>query len=81
MSKKHYDYIVFIGRMQPPHLAHIKIIERALDQASKVIVLFGSANQPRTPKNPWNWHEREEMVRSCIHSKDQTRIVFRGVLT
>jgi len=63
---KQFDYIVFIGRMQPPHLAHIEIIKRALAQASKVIVMMGSANQPRTIKNPFTWQEREDMIRASL---------------
>lgn len=57
-----YDYIVYIGRFQPPHLAHIEIMKQALKQAENLIVLVGSAMQPRTIKNPWTWYEREDMI-------------------
>lgn len=71
-----YDYIVYIGRFQPPHLAHIEIIKQALKQAETVIVLVGSANQPRTVKNPFTWQEREEMISSSLpeHLRSRVRV-------
>jgi len=76
MNKK-VNYIVFIGRFQPAHKAHIDTIKMGLEQAEKVIVLIGSANQPRTPENPWTWKERAEMIRSCFHIDDMDRLRFR----
>lgn len=62
MSKK-YDTLVYIGRFQPVHNAHIETIRRATELARQVIVVIGSANQPRTYKNPFTSQEREHMVR------------------
>lgn len=61
-----YDYIVYIGRFQPVHLAHIQIMKQALKQSHKLIVLIGSANQPRTTKNPWTWEERRTMIQESL---------------
>ena len=77
--KKKYDYAVFIGRMSPPHMAHIEIIQRAMEQAENIIILIGSANQPRTTKNPWTWREREEMIRECFDEQYQERLIFFGM--
>lgn len=63
---KKYDFIVFIGRMQPPHKAHIQIIENAFKQADNVIVGLGSSKQPRTITNPWSYSERLTMVRNAV---------------
>lgn len=71
--------MVFIGRMQPPHRAHIEIILDALNIAKYVIIAIGSANQPRTFKNPWIWREREEMIRACFPVDAQERLLFLGV--
>lgn len=57
-----YDYIIFIGRFQPFHLGHAKIVDRALELSEKVIIVLGSHNQPRTFKNPWTSNERKEMI-------------------
>lgn len=69
-----YDYIVFIGRFQPPHLAHIEIIKQALQLAEHVVVLIGSANQPRTIKNPFHFEERSEMIYSSLPQELQSRV-------
>lgn len=57
-----YDYIVFIGRLEPPHNAHFQVIRTALSLAERVIVVLGSADQPRTPKNPFTVSERVGML-------------------
>lgn len=57
-----YDTIIYIGRFSPFHEAHKKTIERALTLASNVVVVIGSANQPRTVKNPWSFEERRDMI-------------------
>ena len=67
MSKK-YDAIVFIGRFQPLHNAHVEIIRKAGELAEKVIVVVGSANQPRTFKNPFSFEERETLLyQNCVN--------------
>ena len=40
----------------------IETIKKGLSLANQVIVLIGSANQPRTYENPWTWEERAMMV-------------------
>src|SRR5687767_3113980 len=61
MSKP-YDSIVYIGRFQPFHNGHLSCIERAFELANHVIVIVGSANEPRTFKNPFTLRERELMI-------------------
>lgn len=74
MGKK-YDLIIYIGRFQPPHLAHIKLMEMALDRAKELLVLVGSAVQPRTTKNPWTWQERAEMGKQSLPSDARVRFL------
>jgi bifunctional NMN adenylyltransferase/nudix hydrolase len=62
MSQKQFDYLVFIGRFQPFHVGHQEVLDKALQLADKVIVLVGSANQPRTIKNPFSFAERRQMI-------------------
>ena len=71
---KPYNYIVYIGRMQPPTKAHIANIKTALSLADYVIVLLGSSNQPRTIKNPWNVVERSAMILNQIPPIDSDRL-------
>lgn len=65
MSKP-FNFVVFIGRFQPAHKAHIETIEKAFEKANNVILLIGSADQARTIENPFHWREREEMIRSAV---------------
>ena len=63
---KDYDLIIYIGRFQPLHNAHVATIEHAKTLANEVLVVVGSANEPRTFKNPWTQHERMEMIHSVF---------------
>lgn len=64
MSKK-YDTLVLIGRFQPLHSAHLEIIKRATALCDQLVIIVGSANQPRTYKNPFTFDERAGMIRSA----------------
>jgi bifunctional NMN adenylyltransferase/nudix hydrolase len=64
MSKK-YDTLVLIGRFQPIHNAHLEIIKRATALCDKLVIVTGSANQPRTYKNPFTSFERERMIKAA----------------
>ena len=79
LKEKKYDFLVFIGRFQPAHNAHIEIIEHALTLADNVIICIGSAFQPRTPKDPFTAEEREEMISSVFDEDVLHRLFFRYV--
>ena len=64
MSKQ-YDFLVLIGRFQPFHNAHLEIVKRATALTNKLVIITGSANQPRTYKNPFTSRERERMIRDA----------------
>lgn len=76
MSAKQNDLIVFMGRFQPPHNAHLTIINKALELSHDVAIMIGSSNIPRTPKNPFKADERQEMITQCLDSNDQNRVMF-----
>ena len=76
MSYK-FDYLVFIGRFQPFHIGHAQVINRALSLARNVIVLVGSANKPRTMKNPWTFDERAQMIKDSLAAEgDEGRVAI-----
>lgn len=64
MSKK-YDTLVLIGRFQPLHSAHLEIIKRATALTDQLVIICGSAKQPRTYKNPFTFDERSRMIKSA----------------
>lgn len=71
MSK--HDFVVFIGRFQPFHIGHQHILDTALAQSDRVIVIIGSADSTRTPRNPFSFEERKNMIahiyRREVHEK------------
>ena len=62
MSNKKYDTLVLIGRFQPFHNAHLLLASRATALADKLIFICGSADRPRTYKNPFTFAERYSMI-------------------
>ena len=59
-----YDIAVLIGRFQPLHNGHLALLQEALRSARKVIVVVGSAFQARSPRNPFTWQERADLLRA-----------------
>lgn len=73
-SAKPYRYLVFIGRFQPFHLGHKAVIDAALEKTDEVIVLIGSANEPRSLRNPFTTCEREQMILGAYSTDNAKRI-------
>jgi bifunctional NMN adenylyltransferase/nudix hydrolase len=70
MSGKKYNTLVFIGRFQPLHNAHLEIIKRCAALADQLVVIAGSARQPRTYKNPFTFEERKRMILAATAGLD-----------
>ena len=73
------DIAVYIGRFQPLHNGHLALLRQALAVAPHVVVVIGSAHQARTPKNPFTWEERAEMIRLALSEADRARVRFLPV--
>lgn len=78
-SPETYDVSVYIGRFQIFHNGQLALLRRALQAAPLCIVVLGSAHQARTPKNPFTWQERAEMIRLALPEADRNRIKFLPV--
>ncbi len=61
-----YSVAVIIGRFQPLHNNHAKLVEQGLKIADKVLILVGSAYAARTPKNPFSFNERYDMFQATF---------------
>lgn len=70
------DYLVFIGRFEPFHNGHAAVARLALGRAKKLIFLVGSADTPRTIKNPWTVAERAVMIQSAL-AEAADRLIIR----
>jgi bifunctional NMN adenylyltransferase/nudix hydrolase len=60
------DYGVFIGRFEPFHIGHKAVVEVALKENNKLIILVGSAKTTLGKKNPFNFAERKEMIEDAL---------------
>jgi bifunctional NMN adenylyltransferase/nudix hydrolase len=75
-----YDFLSVIGRFQPFHLGHKRIIESALGQSRHVIVLVGSPNVARSFRNPFTHEERIGMIRSVFPDESKSaRLIVMAI--
>jgi bifunctional NMN adenylyltransferase/nudix hydrolase len=78
VTMKKYDIAVFIGRFQPFHIGHMKVIERALAVAENVLILIGSIDTPRSYRNPFTYDERVDMIADTFQVY-RGRMQFTGI--
>jgi len=79
MEDKEFDLLVFVGRFQPFHNEHKRIIDIALEKSRNVLVLVGSAGKARTIRNPFTFDERKQMIRDSFDfmSGEQNRLIIK----
>ncbi len=53
----------FLGRFQPLHIGHHKVIQENKDKDFHLII--GSSNKSRTEKNPLTLKERKKIIQAC----------------
>jgi len=70
MNKKEgnlmYQRGLFIGRFQPIHLGHIKVIKSLLEEVNELIIVIGSAQLSHSFNNPFTAGERILMIRDSL---------------
>ncbi len=74
-----YRFAIVVGRFQPFHLAHRKLLDLAYTQAEQVILALGSHRVAPTIKNPWTTAQREQMIRDCLTPTEDRRTHFVAV--
>ena len=79
-APKPFDYLVFIGRFQPFHIAHQEVINIALTLSQNVILVLGSAQNERSLKNPFSAGEREQMIRGAYPQAQQQYLHFVSII-
>ncbi len=70
-----HDLCVLIGRFQPFHIAHLRVVEIALKRGRHVLVLIGSAGAPRSHRNPFTYAERADMIRLSVDERYRGRLI------
>lgn len=69
-------YIVYIGRFQPFHFAHMAAVKKALAQGQNVVLALGSSNCEVSVKNPFTADERKFMISKCFSADELSRLHF-----
>ncbi|MGF3554478.1 MAG: nicotinamide-nucleotide adenylyltransferase [Thermoplasmatota archaeon] len=59
---------LFIGRFQPFHKGHLKVIKNASKKYDKIIIGIGSSQYSNTLKNPFTEKEREMMIKRTLEN-------------
>ena len=73
-----HDLAVFIGRFQPFHSSHLKVVEAALDQAKHLLIIIGSAGEARRADYlPFTAPEREKMILDSLSEDQKARVFIR----
>lgn len=56
----------YLGRFQPLHIGHKKVIEKYKHEFEDFKLVIGSANKSRSDDNPLTAEEREEIIKECF---------------
>jgi nicotinamide-nucleotide adenylyltransferase len=69
---------LFIGRFQPFHKGHLKVIQNASNQYNEVIIGIGSSQYGHTLDNPFTSDERKQMIQKSLKKIDVNnyKIIF-----
>jgi len=59
---------IFIGRFQPFHKGHLKIIKKTLREYSEIIIGIGSCQYSNTSDNPFTDDERKLMIKKSLEA-------------
>jgi bifunctional NMN adenylyltransferase/nudix hydrolase len=70
-----FDTAVMVGRFAPWRKADRRVLEHLLDQAARVVIVIGSAGEPRSVQTPWPADEREAMIRADIGEDGRISLV------
>lgn len=72
-----HELAVFVGRFQPLHVGHISVVNIALANAQKLLVVLGSHDRTRQLDNPFTSEERIDMFKAQFPDEcAEGRIVF-----
>ena len=74
-----YDFLVFIGRFEPFHNGHKAVITSGLGLSRRLIILVGSANRPRSYRNPFTYEERVKMITDSLTEEERKRVIFKPI--
>lgn len=62
--------VLFIGRFQPFHKGHLRVVQEASKKYDEVIIGIGSSQYSDTSDNPFTSEERELMIKKTLEKTD-----------
>ena len=68
------NYGVFLARMQPVHNAHLWLVNKALEENDRVLIVLGSENKVDMLRNPYGITLRKRMLRECLSREQNKRL-------
>lgn len=60
---------LFIGRFQPFHNGHMRVVEKALSECEELVIAIGSSQLSHSFENPFTAGERMEMIRRVLKAR------------
>jgi len=72
---KSCDAVLYVGRFNHVHTGHCSVINKALDMGDRTLILFGSAQESGTLRNPFDVKTRIDMVHEIYEEE-----ILRGRL-
>lgn len=71
---------ILVGRFQPIHKGHQKLINIGLSLCDKLIIFISSAQESSSKRNPFDYELRLELIKAVLKSKlDSGRIEVYGL--
>jgi nicotinamide-nucleotide adenylyltransferase len=68
--------ILILGRFQPLHNGHMKVIEDALKEDKEIIIAIGSPGKSNQKANPFSGEERKEMIERTLKASNIPARIF-----
>jgi nicotinamide-nucleotide adenylyltransferase len=66
---------ILIGRFQPFHEGHLRVVEDIIDEVDELVLGIGSADASHEPRNPFTAGERIMMIQNTLASLGTTTYV------
>ena len=80
MESKKFKSGLAVMRAQPPHIGHLKLINRMLDECEKITIILGSVQEQGTDRNPYTYIQRKQMIQKIFeNTPDAERINILGM--
>lgn len=69
--------ILILGRFQPLHNGHMKVIKDSYAEDKDLVIAIGSAGRSNEKKNPFSGEERKEMIENALAANDiEARVIL-----